>query len=111
MNNAIITGVVIFSIIGAAFFSEKTDISFIYSWILVINVSSFLCYGYDKNQAIQSRYRIPNRFFILLVMVGGAIGSFAGIHLFRHKYKFQPMLFFITSIHCLILYIFWFMSH
>lgn len=43
--------------------------------------------GIDKQKAIKHQYRIPERTFWLLSLIGGAIGSLVGMSLFRHKTK------------------------
>jgi uncharacterized membrane protein YsdA (DUF1294 family) len=55
------------------------------AWLLAVNLTAFGYYGYDKAQA-RSRYsRIPEVVLHGLVLVGGTIGGYLGMRLFRHK--------------------------
>ena len=59
-------------------------------WLLVINVLALLAYGLDKLlaklkvHAPQTR-RIPEKTLLLLAALGGGIGAWLGMELFRHK--------------------------
>ena len=54
-------------------------------YLLVINVISFTAYGVDKWKAKHDRWRTPEVTLILLAVIGGALGAFTGMKLFRHK--------------------------
>lgn len=54
-------------------------------YIIGINVISFLVYGLDKWKARNEKYRISERTLLLLAAVGGSIGAYAGMQIFRHK--------------------------
>ena len=57
------------------------------SYLLIINLIVFVLYGIDKKRAIQNEYRISERVLLWIARLGGAIGSWLGIKLFRHKTK------------------------
>lgn len=50
-----------------------------------LNFISFLLFGYDKFQAKQDGWRIPEKVLLGLSLFGGGIGSLAGMIVFRHK--------------------------
>ena len=54
-------------------------------YIIVVNVVSFTVMGVDKRKAIKRAFRIPESTLFVLAIIGGSIGSIAGMHLFRHK--------------------------
>lgn len=54
-------------------------------YIIGINVISFLVYGLDKWKARNEKYRISERTLLLLAAIGGSIGAYAGMQIFRHK--------------------------
>lgn len=54
-------------------------------YIIGINVISFLVYGLDKWKARNEKYRISERTLLLLATIGGSIGAYAGMQIFRHK--------------------------
>lgn len=55
------------------------------TYILTVNLISFLLFGLDKRRAKQSRWRIPEKTLFILALVGGTPGALAGMRLFRHK--------------------------
>ena len=71
---------------------------FIY-YIIAINVITFIVYGIDKLKAKKGWWRIPEATLLLLAAIGGSIGAWCGMMLFRHKtkhWKFKlgvPMIF------------------
>ena len=50
-----------------------------------LNFINFLLFAYDKFQAKQGGWRIPERSLLGLTLLGGGIGGLAGMLLFRHK--------------------------
>ncbi len=56
-----------------------------WSWISGISLAAFGTYGYDKSIAGRGVTRVPEVVLHLLTALGGSIGSFAGMQVFRHK--------------------------
>ena len=56
-------------------------------YLLVINVIGFLAMGFDKWKAKKGRWRIPENTLFMFTILGGGIGTIAGIYVFRHKTK------------------------
>jgi len=56
-----------------------------WSWVFGVSIASFFTYGYDKSIAGRNVTRVPEVVLHLLTAVGGTIGSFLGMQLFRHK--------------------------
>ena len=56
-----------------------------WSWILGVSVASFFTYGYDKTIAGRNVTRVPEVVLHLLTLLGGTLGSFLGMQIFRHK--------------------------
>lgn len=53
----------------------------------ILNVRAFRLYGRDKRAAIRGEWRTPEKTLLLAAVLGGGIGSFAGMEYFRHKTK------------------------
>lgn len=51
----------------------------------VLNLWTFLAYGLDKRSAKWNADRTPESTLLLLAAVGGAVGAWLGVRLFRHK--------------------------
>lgn len=62
-------------------------ITVIIIYLLIINLISFTTMGVDKSKARKRSWRIPESTLFVLALIGGSIGSIAGMHLFRHKTK------------------------
>ncbi len=65
-------------------------LSYLETYIVAINFMAFLLYGYDKLQSIKSSKfisRVSERSLLLSTFIGGSIGSFMAMLLFRHKIK------------------------
>lgn len=43
--------------------------------------------GIDKEKAKRKAWRIPEKTFFLVSFLGGSLGSFLGMRVFRHKTK------------------------
>lgn len=54
-------------------------------YLLIINAASFLLMMEDKRRARKKLWRIPEARLMLFAILGGSIGSLAGIYTFRHK--------------------------
>lgn len=61
----------------------------VYIWIaaylLAINIVGFFSMYLDKRKARKRMWRIPEATLFLIALIGGSIGSIAGMYLFRHK--------------------------
>ena len=59
----------------------------IISYLVAINLIAFVLYGIDKKRAIRNEQRIRESVLLWIARLGGAIGSWLGIKIFRHKTK------------------------
>lgn len=60
-------------------------ITLIIVYLVVINFISFIMMGLDKYKAKKRAWRIPESTLFVLALIGGSVGSIAGMHLFHHK--------------------------
>jgi len=56
-------------------------------YLLIINIIGILVMFIDKKKAEKGAWRIPEKTLFLITVLGGGIGTIAGIYLFRHKTK------------------------
>ena len=54
-------------------------------YLAIMNIAAFLVMGMDKSRARNQGWRIPEKTLFLLSLLGGSLGSLAGMYLFRHK--------------------------
>lgn len=56
-------------------------------YLLTVNAVSFAAMLIDKIKAKKNLWRIPEATLLLLAAIGGSLGAYAGMQLFRHKTK------------------------
>ena len=54
-------------------------------YLLAVNITTFLVYGIDKYKAKKERWRISEATLLLMAVIGGSIGAWAGMRLWHHK--------------------------
>ena len=62
-----------------------TQIAVIY--LIVINILGFLVMGLDKHKAKMADRRIPENTLFMFTILGGGVGTIAGMYVFHHKTK------------------------
>ena len=55
------------------------------AYLIIVNLVGFLMMGIDKRKAIKGAFRIPEATLFIVALIGGSIGSIAGMYTFRHK--------------------------
>ena len=58
---------------------------FVLLWLAVLNLLAFLLCGIDKWKAKKARWRIPETTLLLFAVLGGSIGAWVGMKVWRHK--------------------------
>lgn len=67
-------------------FSTSNTLFQITFWYLVIvNVVTFFLYGIDKFKAKHAKWRIPESVLLGMAAIGGSIGAWLGMRIWRHK--------------------------
>ncbi|SHE88459.1 Uncharacterized membrane protein YsdA, DUF1294 family [Seinonella peptonophila] len=56
-------------------------------YLIIINLIAFFMMVYDKRQAKNQKWRVPEKRLFMIALIGGAVGLFAGMRLVRHKTK------------------------
>ncbi|MHC4742879.1 MAG: DUF1294 domain-containing protein [Planctomycetota bacterium] len=82
----------------------------LYSCLIGVNAVVFLFYGFDKQQAIAQRQRIPELVLHGLALLGGTPGAFLGQILFRHKtqkLKFKITFAAIVILQIVLVFCYW----
>ena len=54
-------------------------------YFIVLNLIGFILMGIDKWKARKGAFRIPESTLFIIAIIGGSIGSIAGMYTFRHK--------------------------
>lgn len=58
--------------------------------IIAMNVLAFAAFGIDKAKARRGGWRTSEDTLLLLALLGGIFGAYAGRRVFRHKTRKQP---------------------
>ena len=75
-------------------------------YFVCVNVLTFLVYGIDKWKARQGKWRISEATLLLFAVIGGSIGAWLGMRVWRHKTmhkKFKYGIPAILMIHIIIM--------
>lgn len=74
-------------------------------YLVVINLAAFYYFGVDKHRAEKNRdrkknklRRIPERTLLRLALIGGSVGAYAGMQIFRHKTHHRKFVFGVPAI-------------
>ena len=57
----------------------------ILGYLLAVNIATFFLYGIDKYKAKKGRWRISEATLLMMAVIGGSIGAWAGMRLWHHK--------------------------
>ena len=60
---------------------------FLLLYLIIINLLGFVLYGVDKAKSKGKGRRIPERTLLWVARMGGGLGCWLGMMLFRHKTK------------------------
>ena len=59
----------------------------IWIYLFVVNIVGFFAMGIDKAKAKKKAWRIQEKTLLMIAVLGGAIGVWLGMEIFRHKTK------------------------
>ena len=61
------------------------SLTLLFIYLAVINLSGFIMYAVDKAKAKQKTRRIPEKTLLNFARLGGGLGCWLGMKVFRHK--------------------------
>ncbi len=67
--------------------TEIVNLNYLLLYLLAINIIGFLAMGIDKFKAKKGYWRTPEGTLMTICLIGGGIGTIAGMYTFRHKTK------------------------
>ena len=82
----------------------------LYWYLLIINVFAFVSYGLDKLKAKRNARRISERALLLLALVGGSVGAWLGMLVWRHKTKHAKFRFGVPILLLLQVALYWWIA-
>ena len=54
-------------------------------WVLFWSILDYVLMGIDKWKARRERWRVPEKTFFLVALLGGTLGAILGMYAFHHK--------------------------
>jgi uncharacterized membrane protein YsdA (DUF1294 family) len=66
--------------------------------LIAFNFAAFVAFGIDKEKAEAGAWRVKESTLLMLALLGGSPGAYAGRTLFRHKTRKQPFNNYLQSI-------------
>lgn len=54
-------------------------------WVLFWSILDYILMGVDKWKAKRERWRVPEKTFFLVALLGGSLGAILGMYAFHHK--------------------------
>ena len=57
----------------------------IWIYLIVINIVTFILFAVDKGRAIKGKWRISEAALMCFSAIGGALGGISAMYYFRHK--------------------------
>ncbi|MBO7386599.1 MAG: DUF1294 domain-containing protein [Lachnospiraceae bacterium] len=79
-------------------------------YLVIINIVGFAMMGIDKKKAKKRSFRIPEASLFIIAVIGGSLGTIAGMYFFRHKTRHwyfvygMPAILILQIILALVLY-------
>lgn len=73
-------------------------------YLAVMNLAAFAAFGWDKSKARWDGWRIPEKTLLGLALIGGSVGAWCGMKVFRHKIrkaKFKVGILMILTVQCM----------
>lgn len=55
--------------------------------LLIMNITAFVAFAYDKKQAINHGWRVSEKTLLALCALGGSFGALAAMNIYHHKTK------------------------
>ncbi|HZJ85889.1 MAG TPA: DUF1294 domain-containing protein [Erysipelotrichaceae bacterium] len=84
------------------------DKNIIKTYLIALNILTFIMFAIDKNRSIHNKYRLSVNFLLTLALAGGSLGALLAMYIFKHKiskfiFKYGILIMMIAQI---ILYVY-----
>ena len=80
-------------------------------YLVIMNLAGVAVMGMDKAKAKKHAWRIPEKTLFFVSLIGGSIGTWAGMYLFHHKTKHWYFVTGMPAILILQIMIAWYYLH
>lgn len=66
---------------------ERDYETVVFLYYIIINIISYMCIFIDKRKALKNKWRIKENSLFNLFLLGGFLGGFLSMKIFKHKTK------------------------
>lgn len=66
--------------------------------LILLNIVSFIIMGIDKYKSSHNKWRISERTFFAMALLGGSVGVLCGMYFFHHKTRHKSFIYGIPII-------------
>lgn len=79
-------------------------------YLVIMNLLGFILMGADKRKAKLGKWRIPEKTFFIVSILGGSLGTWLGMYAFRHKTRhwyfvvFMPLIFAVHIVLAIVIF-------
>ena len=108
-NRAYAIGAIVLGLVVFLALVLLTELNWYIDWLVAWSIALFVLYGIDKTQAKLNGWRVPEIVLHALALIGGFIGGWLGMFIFRHKTRkpvFKVVLAIATVIGIVLFYFF-----
>ncbi|MBE6310907.1 MAG: DUF1294 domain-containing protein [Bacteroidales bacterium] len=70
-------------------------------YFIIVNICAFIAFGYDKLKARRGVWRTPESTLLALAVLGGSMGAYLGMKIWRHKTHNRKFTIFVPLLICL----------
>ncbi len=74
------------------------NLRFFLSFLILMNLTGFTAMFLDKQKARKRAFRIPESTLFMIALMGGSLGSLAGMYTFRHKTRHPSFVYGLPAI-------------
>jgi uncharacterized membrane protein YsdA (DUF1294 family) len=98
------------ALVAYVLIKTQTSLDVLPAWLISINGVALLIYGYDKSIAGSEsvEMRVPEKVLLLLAFIGGTVGAWIGMQVFRHKtskHSFQQQFWLVVLLQIVLIVI------
>lgn len=90
------------------FLNGGGNMDILITYLGIINVLTLFISYSDKRAAINHRRRVPEKNLFIIALIGGSIGLYLSMLIFRHKTKHASFMIGVPAIIAVQLYLLWF---
>lgn len=77
---------------------DEYIVKYLVFYLILINATGVILMGIDKNRSVRNKWRVREIYFFIISIIGGSIGTYAGMKIWKHKTKHKHFVWGIPGI-------------